>query len=356
MIGDLDRETQAFGLATPSGNVSHTGVAGLTLGGGIGQIRRKYGLAIDNLLSVDIVTADGQFRRASADEEPDLFWAMRGGGGNFGVVTSFEFQLHSVGPILYGAMVAYPRENATTTLRAWRDYNEAAPDEVTSMVVLGRAPSMPPIPEELQGVNAITLVGVHAGVPDEGAREMAPLRVLDTPSLDLSGPLPYRILQTVGDEFEPAGPSYYATGVLLPHLSDAVIDVIVRHTETSALPTRDAWMRVWHLGGEMSRVDPSATAFCGREAQYMVDIMPKWTNPADSDPSIKWVREFAKDLDQFALREYYVNLADTEDEPGSGARRAYGANYERLTRIKARYDPTNLFRMNQNIPPDHSGG
>ncbi len=352
LLADLDRETQAFGLATPSGNISHTGIAGLTLGGGFGHLRRKYGLAIDNLRAVDIVTADGVLRRASESEHHDLFWAVRGGGGNFGVVTSFEFELHEVGPLIFGATVAYDRRDASSVLRQWRDFNVTAPDEVTAMIAFGPAPQVPPIPENLQGVNALTLLGAHCGDPEAGERETKPLRSFATPLADLSGPLPYRILQSVGDAFEPPGPSYYGTGVLLEKLTDQAIDIVLQNTETAVLPGPSAWCRVWHLGGAMGRVDPAATAFAGRKAEYMVDIMPRWDDPDTAEPHIEWARSFARELDRYSLDEYYVNLRDTRESETDGAARAFGPNFERLARIKAKYDPMNLFRLNQNVRPN----
>ena len=344
--GELDRETQAFGLATPGGVVSTTGIAGLTLGGGMGWLRRKYGLACDNLLSVDIVTADGQFLHADANDHQDLFWAVRGGGGNFGIVTAFEYRLYPVGPIVMNCTVFYPMAEAKRVLTAWRDFMAAAPDEVSSIAFFWAIPSVQPIPAELWAQPTLAIGAVYAGDAAEGERLLQPLRTIATPLLDLSGQMPYRMVQAGNDPFFPkAGHLYYNKSTDLTSLDDIVLDAILDRVLNA--PTPIPLMVLWDYSGAVSRVPMDATAFSGRKARCLYSVDAVWDDPADSDRIIAWARDFIKALQPFSAGGHYVNFASDNESPNS----AYGANYQRLVQIKTKYDPANLFRVNANIKP-----
>ena len=346
-FGDVDRESQLFGLAVPGGVVSTTGVAGLTLHGGYGHLRRKLGLSIDNLLSVQIVTADGLVRTASATENPDLFWAVRGAGSNFGVVTSFEFRAHPVGPTVQLCAPFYALEDGAKALRAWRAFTAAVPDEVSSLVVVWSIP--PGFPPEVVGKPVVILASVYAGAPEDGARVMQPLRELATPVLDLTGPLPYAALQASFDPFFPKGRLYYWKSINVHDLSDACIDTIL--SAAAARPCSMSDIPIWHLGGAMSRVAPDATAYGRRDAAYLVTAEATWDDPTQNDANIKWARDLVGAMKPYSRGGSYLNFAGLGEERESLLRDAYGANYDRLAAIKAKYDPNNLFRMNLNIPP-----
>ena len=298
-IGDMDRETQAFGLATPGGNVSTTGVGGLTLGGGMGHLRRKYGLAIDNLLSVDIVTADGQFLTASRDENPELFWGVRGGGGNFGVVTSFEFRLHPVGPLVTLCAVWYPVDDAKTILAKWRDFMAKAPEEFSSLALFWTVPAAPGVPVEYHGKRSLLLAGVHCGPVDEGQRFTQPLRELGTPMLDQSGPAPYAGVQSAFDPFFPKGQrQYYFKSSYLKNLDDATISALLPRAIHPPVPP--ILIAIWHhAGGAMQRVGNTETAFMGREAPFLFSVDAIWDDPADTDNVLAYARGFLADMEPF---------------------------------------------------------
>ncbi|MEF8817409.1 MAG: FAD-binding oxidoreductase [Salinibacter sp.] len=348
--GDLDRETQAFGLVTPGGVVSTTGIAGLTLGGGLGWLRCKHGLSCDNLISADVVTADGELLPVSEDENPDLFWGLRGGGGNFGVVTSFEFELHEVGPTVMMCAVMYPAETAPEALPAWRDFMEAAPDEVSSQAYFWAVPDVEAFPAEARGENTFIVAAMHAGPPDEGERVLQPLRELGTPLVDLSGPMPYRAVQTLFDPFFPEGERhYYFKSRDLASLDDEVIDAIIDGAMDRPVPT--ILIAIWHYGGAMSRVGADETAFGSRDAPYLFSVDATWDDPADSERVIEWSRAFLDYMEPYAEDGMYVNFSGFGEEGDKLVRSAYGPNYERLARLKAEYDPDNLFRLNQNIRP-----
>lgn len=348
--GDVDRETQLFGLATPGGQISVTGVAGLTLGGGYGYLRRKYGLSCDNLLSVDIVTADGQLVVASETENDDLFWAIRGGGGNFGVVTSFQFQLHEVGPLVYLCAPAYDVAQAKTVLQQWRDFMATAPAEISSHAVFWSMPDLPGVPPELHGKEFVMPVVVYAGAQEEGERITQPLRMLGPIMLDMSGALPYTVLQSFSDAPVPNGNQYYWKSIHLDGLPDAAIDILIelaaqRPSPLSPLP-------IWHFGGAMNRVAPTATAFWHRSVPFMASFDGAWTDPADTEQNIAWVRKGCTAMSRFSSDGgAYVNFPGLGEEGDAQVRAAYGGNYERLVEVKNKYDPTNLFRLNQNIKP-----
>jgi FAD/FMN-containing dehydrogenase len=348
--GDVDRETQAFGLAAPGGVVSTTGVAGLTLSGGLGRLHRKYGLSCDNLVAADVVTADGRFLRASADAHPDLFWGLRGGGGNFGVVTAFEFQLHPVGPEVMVCTAMYPEERAGEVIRACREHQAAAPDELGVDLLFWAVPPAPQIPATLHGRRVLIVSGMYAGPADEGERLVRPLRALGEPVVDLSGRAPFAALQRRYDAFFPAGAlHYYWKSRYLRGLDDAVIDAVVGHA--AARPSSKTLVKLYHLGGAMSRVPADATAFGRRDAPVLLSIDTTWADPRDSELNIGWARAFWRDTAAFSPGGVYLSFPGLGEERGELVRAAYGANYDRLAALKRRYDPTNLFRLNQNIPP-----
>jgi len=327
--GDLDREAQLFGLATPGGVVSTTGVAGLTLGGGYGWLRRKYGLSCDNLLSVDIVTADGQLRTASERKNADLLWGLKGGGGNFGVVTSFEFRLHPVGPEVMYAATIYPAERAGQVLRAWRDYVSTASNEITSDATLWTVPPYPMFPAELHSRPIILVEGVYAGPIADGERLMQPLRELDQALLDMSGPVPYTAVNSALDALFPSGEVHcYWKSLYLNDLDDEAINSIVawgvdRPSPRSLVPIR-------HLGGAMSRVGPEETAFGDRSAQFLFSIDSTWEEPGQAEENIAWTRNFWTDMQRFSTGATYFNFPGLLEEGEALLRTTFGANYERL--------------------------
>jgi FAD/FMN-containing dehydrogenase len=347
--GDLDRETQLFGLAVPGGVVSTTGVAGLTLHGGVGHLRRKYGLSLDNLVSVDIVTADGRFLKASADENEDLFWAVRGAGSNFGVVTSFEFQAHPVGPEVAVAAVFYPLEDVKTLLPAWRDFMATAPEEVSSLAFCWSVPPHEPFPAEHHERPVLVIAGVYAGDVEEGASVVQSLRELGEPVVDLSGPWPWLGLQSGFDALFPKGELRYWKSRALGELTTAAIDDIADFASRRPAPVTD--ITIWHHGGAMSRVAETDTAYGGRDAPFLVTAEASWTDPAKNDEAIAWGRELWAAMGRHSTGGVYLNFPGLGEEKEEVVRAGYGANYDRLAELKAKYDPANLFRMNLNIPP-----
>jgi FAD/FMN-containing dehydrogenase len=348
-LGDMDRETQLFGLAVPAGVVSTTGVAGLTLHGGTGHLRRKYGLSLDNLLSVDVVTADGELRRASATENEDLFWAVRGAGSNFGVVTSFEFQAHPVGPEVMVGAIFYPLDDLPQILPAWRDYMASAPEELSSLAFAWSVPPHEPFPPELHGTPVLVVAGAYAGAIADGEPVVQPLRELGQPLIDLSGPWPWLGLQSGFDALFPAGGFYYWKSRALAELSDAAIADIVDFAARRPSPLSD--ITIWHNGGAMGRVGETDTAYGGRDANFLVTGEASWDDPALSDDAIKWGRDFWDTMGRHSTGGLYLNFAGLGEEKEALVKAGYGVNYERLTQLKAKYDPANFFRMNLNIPP-----
>jgi FAD/FMN-containing dehydrogenase len=347
-LGDLDRETQLFGLAVPAGVVSTTGVAGLTLHGGAGHLRRKHGLTIDSLLSVDIVTADGELRRASATENEDLFWAVRGAGSNFGVVTSFEFQAHPVGPTVMVGAVFYPFEDVHTVLPAWRDYVSSAPNELSSILLCWSVPPHEPFPEEHHGKPVAVVAGAYAGPVEEGKSVVQPLRELGEPLVDLSGPWPWLGLQSGFDALFPKGGLYYWKSRELAELSNAAIDDIADFAGRRPSPLTD--IIVWHSGGAMSDIGETETAYGGRDASFLVTVEASWDDPALTDAAIAWARECWDAMERHSTGGVYLNFPGLGEEQEALVKAGYGNNYERLRQLKAKYDPANLFRMNLNIP------
>jgi len=345
--GDVDRETQAFGLVAPGGVVSTTGVAGLTLGGGLGWVRRKYGMSIDSLLSADLVTADGEFVRASEEENQELFWAIRGGGGNFGVVTSFRFRLHPLGPEVYFAAPMYPIGEAREIVARWRDFCAGTSDEVAGFAIFQTLPATDDFPEEVWEREVVALPAMYAGSVDEGEKVLRPLREMGHPVLDLSGPLPFRQLQQAFDWLFPWGGRYYWKTATIPELSAEAIDTIVELGASRSSPgTASA---IWQMGGALSRVPADATAYGSREAPWLTDIDSAWTDPAEDERHVSFTREAWSRLQSVSDGGMYLHYGSRE--PEVVVRAAYGGNYDRLVEIKERWDPSNLFRMNQNIRP-----
>ena len=347
--GDCDREAQLFGLAVPGGVVSTTGIAGLTLHGGVGHLRRKHGLSIDSLLSVDIVTADGRLRRASATENEDLFWAVRGAGSNFGVVTSFEFRAHPVGPMVMVGAVFYPQEAARDVLPAWRDYMASAPEELSSLAFFWNVPPGEPFPSEHHGKPVLILAGVYSGSVEDGEPVVQPLRELAQPLIDLSGPWPWLGLQSGFDALFPPGDLRYWKSRAFAALPEEAIEEIAEWAARRPTPLTD--ITIWHHGGAMSRVDERATAYAGRDAPFLVTGEVSWTDPAQSDEAIKWGRDFWAAMGRHSTGGLYLNFPGLGEEKEELVKAGYGANYERLAVLKAKYDPDNLFRMNLNITP-----
>ncbi|HKA93547.1 MAG TPA: FAD-binding oxidoreductase, partial [Acidimicrobiia bacterium] len=348
--GDFNAATHAFGLATTGGIISTTGVSGLTLGGGIGHLMRKFGLSIDNLRSCDVVTADGEFVVASEQENPDLFWGLRGGGGNFGIVTSFEFQLHPLGPTVLAGMLAWPMDDGRRVLRFLREFAAEAPDEVGIMAALRLAPPMPFVPEELHGKPIAALVATYAGSVDDGERALQPIRdELGAPAVDTLVPKPYVTHQKMFDPSMPHGQHYYWKSHTLSALTDDVIDVVVEHA--AAITSPASTVPVFTLGGAVARVPENATAFPNRDALHDINIVAAWA-PDDTDPDrhIAWVRSFFAALEPYS-KGVYVNFTneDSTDRIRTGES---SEQWKRLVNLKAKYDPTNFFCMNANIPPN----
>jgi FAD/FMN-containing dehydrogenase len=342
--GEFDRETQLFGLATTGGFVATTGIAGLTLGGGIGWLARKHGTACDNLLSVDMVTASGQVMTASATEHPELFWGLRGGGGNFGIVTSFEYRLHPVGPTVLAGGVVHPFERAGEVLRCLRDQVAAAPDELTVVAVISRAGTEPHLPERAHGQLVVTLAVCWAGDLDEGERVLRPLRSFGEPLADLVEPMPYTVLQSAD---APSGLQNYWKSSYLDALTDEAIDTAVAHAPGMTSPLSSCYFE--HLQGAIGRVGDGDTAFGHRDAAFDFNILSVWPDPATSAEHIGWSRDLWTAMQPFASGVYVNNLG-TEGE--DRVRAAYTpATYQRLVALKDEYDPANLFRHNQNIQP-----
>ena len=349
-IGELDEETQKHGLATPMGVVSETGIAGLTLNGGLGHLRRKHGTSSDNLLSVDLVTADGRVLTASEEENADLFWAVRGGGGNFGVVTSFEYRLHPVGPEVMCAFVFYPGDRTREVLRSAEEYVAGAPDEVNPLSFLGRVPSVEDFPEEWHGEQFVAFLAVYAGSVDEGEEALRPLRELGDPIVDFSGPMPYTEVQKLLDEDYPDGWRYYWKSVNVGGLNDEVIEALIEHAE--AAPSDHSTIDIWFQGGAMGRVGAEESAFGDRSAPILLGIEANWEEePQEDEANIAWARGCYSDMRRFSDGGVYLNFPGFLEEGQGLMRDAYGQNYERLVTLKNQYDPTNLFRLNQNIEP-----
>jgi len=346
-LADLDAATQAHGLATPLGINSTTGVAGLTLGGGFGWLSRMYGMTIDNLESAEVVTAAGEVVRASATEHPDLFWALRGGSGNFGVVTRFEFRLHPVGPDVLSGLIVYPISEAKRVLQEYREFIANAPDELSVWAVLRQAPPLPFLPAEVHGTGIIALAILYVGEPKQGETLIQPLRTFGTPVGEHVGVQPYTAWQRAFDPLLTPGARNYWKSHNFSTLKDELFDVVIDYI--NRLPSPQCEIFFGALGGATARPAPDSAAYAHRDALFVMNVHGRWEDPADDKRCIGWARDYFQASAPFASGGVYVNFL-TADEV-ERVRSAYGPNYDRLAQVKKKYDPTNLFRMNQNIKP-----
>lgn len=348
LLGDFDREAQAFGLATPLGINSTTGVAGLTLGGGFGWLSRKYGMTVDNLLSAEVVLADGKQVRASASENPDLFWAIRGGGGNLGVVTLFEFQLHPVGPEVYSGLVVFPFSQAKQVLTRYREFATKMPEDLSVWFVTRRAPPLPFLPQSVHGTGIAAFAICYAGDPKEGERAARPVLGFGDPIGRHLGAQPYAAWQTAFDPLLTKGARNYWKSHNFKSLSDGALDTLIEYA--GKLPGPQCEIFIGMLGGQAMRAAaPDAMAYSQRDAMYIMNVHGRWDQPADDAKVIGWARDFFRDSAPYATGGVYVNFMTAEEKDRVAA--AYGPNYKRMVDLKRRYDPTNLFRMNQNVIP-----
>jgi FAD/FMN-containing dehydrogenase len=349
--GEFDRETQTFGLATTGGLVSTTGIAGFTLGGGIGWLVRKHGLALDSLMSADVVTADGELLMASSSENPELFWGVRGGAGNFGVVTSLEYQLHPVGPTVLGGMLVHRAEDAPELLRFHREFVKDVPNELTTLAVYFTAPPAPFLPSEIHGKRAVAIALCYAGAIEEGEKVLAPLRRFGEPVADFVHPMSYLALQSMFDESAPPGVMNYWKSCYIGELSDSAIDIILERGAKITSPL--SAIHIHQLGGASAMPVDLSTSYSHRDAKFIVNLLGTWTDSRENQRHIDWTRDSFAALSQFATGAY-VNFMGEEGEERVKA--AYGAEkFGRLTSLKNKYDPNNLFRFNQNIKPSSSG-
>jgi FAD/FMN-containing dehydrogenase len=344
---EFDHEAQAFGLATTGGLISTTGIAGFTLGGGIGWLMRAHGLTCDNLLSADLVTAEGELVHASASENPELFWGLRGGGGNFGVVTNFEYRLHQVGPVLMAGPVFYTGDRAAEMLRFYREFTASLPNEATTLLNMATAPPAPFLPEEIHGKPVCVLVGVYSGPVAEGERVLAPMRELGDPVADLMGPIPYVAMQSLLDALYPAGVSNYFKAGFMDEISDQSIDALVE--QYGAINSPMSEIHVHHFGGAVREVADEATAFGNRSAEFVLNVIGRSPDASDFDGVVDWARGCYSAIEPYTASGTYTNFMSEGDDR---LKEAYGQQkYDRLVALKDRYDPTNLFRLNQNVRP-----
>lgn len=346
-LGDFDHEAQAYGLATPLGINSTTGVAGLTLGGGFGWLSRMLGLAADNLLAVDLVSADGRRLHASGGQHADLFWALRGGGGNFGVVTQFEFQLHPVGPAVTAGLMVFPRAQAQQVLRRYRDFTVAMGEDLNVWVVLRKAPPLPFLPVAVHGQDVVVLAAFSPRAPDAIMSAIAPLRGFGQAHGEHLGAVPYTAWQQAFDPLLAPGARNYWKSHNFTTISDAAIDTLIGYA--GSLPAPQSEIFLGKLGGQINRVAADATAYPHRDTEYVMNVHTRWSDAADDGPCIAWARDLFAAMAPHAAGSVYINFL-TQDEEHRLAD-AYGNNYERLVRVKTQYDPRNLFRNNQNIRP-----
>jgi FAD/FMN-containing dehydrogenase len=346
---DLDAQTQNFGLAVTGGIVSSTGIAGFTLGGGIGWLHRPYGLTVDNLAAAEVVTASGDLMRADEETNADLLWGLRGGGGNFGIVTGFDFRLHPVGPELLAGLVFYRAADLAAVVRGYREIMAAAPDELTLFLVLRRAPAAPFLPAEVHGQPVVAVLGCYVGPLDEGERALAPIRALASPVADVMQPRPYVQFQSMLDGSWAAGFGNYWKAEYLAGIPDAALDILAEHLHGITSPLSD--FKFAALGGAAGRVPAGATAFAHRTAPFVLNINARWALPGEPDPHVAWTRRLWEAMRPFSAGGVYVNFMG--DEGPDRVRAAYGEQtYRRLVALKNTYDPDNAFRVNQNIPPD----
>jgi FAD/FMN-containing dehydrogenase len=350
--GELDAATQQHGLAVTGGRVTHTGIAGLTLGSGSGWLERKYGMTSASLLSAEVVTADGQIVRAGPGDDAELLWGLRGGGGNFGVVTEFEFQLHPVGPILFAGQILHPRSVAGELLRYYRDFIDDAPDELTGGFALLTAPSAEIVPEAVRGKPACGLMVVYLGDPTDGERAFRPLLEWGKPLLRRVGPMPYTALQAMTDPAHPWGIHNYSTVGYVPHLTDDARDALIVQAERMRSP--HSQLVIHPAGGEIARMDRSAMALNMREDKWFYFVFASWWEPRERDEHVAWARGVVNAMRPWANDGVPPNFIGSDDAPNR-LRRFYGPEkFARLVALKYRYDPGNVFALNQNIPPSGS--
>ena len=348
-LGDLDRETQIFGLVVPAGIVTDTGIAGLTLGGGFGWLTRRYGYTCDNLLSVDVVTADGSFLTASDKENSDLFWGLRGGGGNFGIVTSFEYQAYPVGPQVTAGIVIHSMEKAREVVGFFREFSASAPEELCCLLTLRLAPPAPFLPPEVHGKPIVGIAVCHSGSLEDGERAVLPLKEFGEPLADTIAPKPFVVHQTLFDVAMAPGRHYYWKSHYLPEFLEAAGNVLMGHAAKISSPHSS--ILVFQLGGALARFGETDTPAGNRNAAYVLNVAAAWEEPTHTDEQIAWARGCWSDMQQFSTGGVNVNFL-TGEEGDKRVRAAYGdANYKRLVEIKNKYDPQNVFRLNQNIPP-----
>lgn len=346
-LADFDHEAQSFGLATPLGINSTTGVAGLTLGGGFGWLSRKYGLTVDNLVGAQIVTADGELLHVSAAEHADLFWALRGGGGNFGVVTLFEYALHPVGPQVTAGLIVFPFDQAKQVLTRYRDMVTTMRDDVSVWAVLRQAPPLPFLPEDVHGREVVVMAFFSLLAPEAVSAELDMVRGFGDPCGEHTGAMPYTAWQQAFDPLLAPGARNYWKSHNFVTLGDEAIDTVIRYI--GSLPSQQCEIFFGLLGGAVNRHGTESTAYPHREAMYAMNVHTRWTDPAEDDKCIGWARSFFTDAAPYAAGGVYINFL-TQEEEGRIAD-AYGPNYGKLKQLKARYDPANLFRQNQNIRP-----
>jgi FAD/FMN-containing dehydrogenase len=347
-LGDVDHETQAFALATPFGVVSKTGIAGLTLNGGMGFLTRHYGLSCDNLVGADVITADGKLVRADAERNPDLLWALRGGGGSFGVATSLEYQLHEVGPIVFMAITFYPVEAGKEGLQAWRETMRDAPNELMSVALYWTAPADEPFPPEWHGKPVFILAGAWSGPLDQAEEAVRPLRELTEPVADLSGPMPFVIAQSLFDAEYPDRRRYYWKSLYLSHIDEAVAELCDR--AAAGRPSPLTSIPVWALGGAMRNEPAGGSAFSQREAPFLLGIEANWEAADDDADNLAWARDLFAEATALSPGGTYLNFPGFAEEGEELLRASYGSNYERLKEVKAKYDPENVFRSSLTIP------
>lgn len=347
-LGDVDHETQAAGMAVPLGLISKTGVAGLALHGGVGFLARRFGLTSDQLVAADVVTADGKLLLVNEESHPDLLWALKGGGGNFGVVTSFEFNMYPVGPEVWMGLVMYPLNSAAKVLDVYRNYVAQAPEALATGISLWTTPGEDPVPEHLRGLPIIAVLGCWSGPLDDGEQMFKPLRDIDEPLLDLSGPYPFAFIQSMFDRDNPDGGRYYWKSLFVKELTDEMIQLFIHYAVQRPSPKNE--INILHIGGAMNRIDPRASAFYQRDAQFMIGMDACWKDPSTDEANMAWSRELYKELRPISGGSMYYNFPGFFEDGEDLLRETFRDNFERLCSVKARYDPGNLFQFNLRIP------
>jgi FAD/FMN-containing dehydrogenase len=348
LLGDLDRETQLHGLAAVMGFISQTGIAGLTLGGGFGYLTRRYGWTCDTVLGMNLVTADGRLVRASSEENPDLFWGLRGGGGNFGVVTGIDYRLYPVGPEIVGGIVAWPASDAPAVLELYRTLTEQAPPELTLVVLMRMAPPAPWLPQEIHGKPIIAISGCYAGSPEEGEKAVAPIKSFGKPVGDMLVRRPYVQMQSLLDATQPKGRRYYWKSEYLPRVEHALCEKLIEHAALIRSP--HSVVILFHMAGALNRLDQDHSPVGNRDARYTLNITASWVEPSQDEANIDWARTAWNDMKSFSTGGTYINFL-TEDEGPERIEAALGKSLRRLAEVKTRWDPENVFRTNRNIMP-----